>query len=317
MAFPSCNSTHDGEDDKYGKRQVLTHTPPALLKYQDLLNVDLPRAVSAFPFVAYIMFLVAGTAVYYSLGGGFVKAGDQVLRFFEAVLETFGLLYLQRKIALQGSVKGISGMSMGMYVLVYTLRIIVNVPYGFKLSELDNWVAWVLVFVSLLLVLDISKSLFKTYKSSYQKDLDVLDAKYLIVACVVLAFLVHPSFAPMMKMGDLYTYGWSLCLYLDVVALMPQVVMMAKSQGKVEAPICHFVAATAVSRVMDLWFWTGEAELVGPGDLQPGEVNFSFWLIIFLHVLHLLLVADFIYYYMKARITGSSLEEVLALSEEV
>jgi len=91
---------------------------------------------------------------------------------------------------------------------------------------------------------------------------------------------------------------------------MPQVVLMGRSDGKVKACNCNFVAVTAVSRLVDLVAWCSDQrnELVTP---------FSRVLIIFFHVLHLLLVADFMYYYIKARLAGKAFSEDIELSSEI
>merc|ERR1719265_1595313 len=99
-------------------------------------------------------------------------------------------------------------------------------------------------------------------------------------------------------------YMWSSCLYMDILALLPQVIMMARGGGKVEAPIAHFVAATFVSRIEDL----SDSLLFFGKSLRPDEY-FSYYTIIFFQVLHLLLVADFMYYYVKARASGSGTME--------
>lgn len=293
-------------DDKYtkasGKKEDMQSGP--LEKYREALQV-VDGLGTRGSFTAYTCFLAVGAAVYCYLGGDITTAGTQVLRYMEAISEAFGLLYLRRKIGSTCSVSGISGMTIIMYVLVYSLRCVVFIPYGFRKEELDNWAVWVLVCTSLVIVLDVFRSVFRTHRKTYQDDLDVLNIKYLVPICLVLALVMHPQFHVRLLMGPIYTYIWTACLYLDVLALMPQVVMMGKSGGKIESPICHFVAATAVSRMVDIWFWFYNFDSVGPPDLQRGDINFSACLIVALHVLHLLLVADFMYYYVKARFAGS------------
>merc|ERR1719158_858763 len=94
-------------------------------------------------------------------------------------------------------------------------------------------------------------AIFKTYRTSYQEDLDILKVKYLIPGCLLLALVLHPNF----KRGQLYSLSWASSFYIDVLALLSQVVMMQRGNGKVEAPIANFVAATAFSRLNDLGFW--------------------------------------------------------------
>merc|ERR1719453_1826428 len=157
------------------------------------------------------------------------------------------------------------------------------------------------------MVLDVVYSVFVTYHKSYQEDLDILHVKYLIPACIMIATVLHPQF----PQGTLFSFCWTTYLYLDCLALMPQVVMMTRGAGKVEAPVSHFVAATALSRVMDLSFWYYDFDLGAQGYFHG--FNYSGWLIVFWHVLNLLIVADFMYYYLKARFSGSTFMEDLAL----
>lgn len=246
----------------------------------------------------YACFLLAVVTVYYALGGSFMNArGADQLRYASVVAEALGLLVLRRKIERQGRVTGVSGMTFTMYALVYTLRLVAFAPES---ADVDDWSLEVLAFGSLLLVLDVCRMVFVNHKKTYQEELDVLKVKYLAPACVLLGVLIHPD----LRSGVWFNCCWTVCLYLDVVALMPQVVMMSMGGGKVEAPIGHFVAATALSRSVDLWYWFYMFDSVGPEDTPPGSFHYSAWLIVLAHMLHLLLVADFMYYYMKGRVQG-------------
>lgn len=248
-----------------------------------------------------------GSVVYYSLGGNLMSARmPDKLGMASTIMETLGLLMLQHKIACKGNVKGISGMSIGTYAIVYTLRQFLLVP-SFTWYELDSWTVEVLQLPSIVIVFDVLRSVFVTHKKSYDEELDVVSMKCLVPGCVIAAVLVCPRLAP----GLLYSICWSIYIYLDVFALMPQVVMMARGGGKVEAPIAHFVAATAVRWMVDLWFWTYNFDL-GPQGYYNGW-NLSGWIIIVLHVLSLLLIADFMYYYLKARCNGNAFSEDLTL----
>merc|ERR1719453_1187218 len=157
------------------------------------------------------------------------------------------------------------------------------------------------------MVLDVVYSVFVTYHKSYQEDLDILHVKYLIPACIMIATVLHPQF----PQGTLFSICWTTYLYLDCLALMPQVVMMTRGAGKVEAPVSHFVAATAMSRVMDLGFWYYDFDLGAQGFYHG--FNYSGWLIVFWHVLNLVIVADFMYYYVKAHFSGKAISEDLVL----
>jgi len=255
------------------------------------------------------IYLVMG-AIYLLFGGhpGHT-AVEKVTNFISISVETLGLLLLRHKIHKNNNVKGISGMTMIMYASVYTIRIWLAMPAHWSGSVTELNIDSSFGLISLLLALDILKSIFVTHRSSYQDDLDVLKVKYLLPCCFVLAVLLRPHFH---MWTTTYGFVWSSCLYMDVLALIPQVVMMSRDGGKIAAPIAHFVAATFLSRIEDL----SDTVLYHGNALQPGEI-FSWRLIVLLQLVHLLLVADFMYYYIKARTSGSGMVEDLDMSMEV
>merc|ERR1719313_1817476 len=182
---------------------------------------------------------------------------------------------------------------MVMYAFTYFCRMGLSYPSSFTVQGLQNAdVDITLGWVSFVLVLDILKSVFVTHRKTYQAELDVFKAWYLIPCCWTVSLLVRPHFH---SWTFQYGYCWSSTLYMDVLALMPQVVMMSKAGGKTEAPIANFVAATSISRCGDLFH-----SLVFLGATRAAE-PFSYWMAVSIQTIHLLLVADFMYYYMKAR----------------
>merc|ERR1719335_670673 len=256
-------------------------------KYQEALGIfnlkSVPAKISgnsSFRFACVYSLL---GLMYIHLGGqpSSSTGSEKVLNLMSISMEVFGLLILRHKIQHRNNVSGISGMTMLMYAACYTVRIWLNLPdsWNFNFMELELEASFGVC--SLLLVLDCLRSIFVIHRNSYQADLDVLHVKYLIPGCFIAAALVRPHFH---SWSALFGYMWSSCLYMDVLALMPQVVMMARGGGKVEAPIAHFVAATFLSRIEDLWDSLFFKEDVSPND------SFSYHLVIFFQAVHVLIV---------------------------
>eukprot|EP00746_Dinoflagellata_sp_MGD_P080092 gnl/MRDRNA2_/MRDRNA2_32013_c0_seq1.p1 gnl/MRDRNA2_/MRDRNA2_32013_c0~~gnl/MRDRNA2_/MRDRNA2_32013_c0_seq1.p1 ORF type:complete len:314 (+),score=55.55 gnl/MRDRNA2_/MRDRNA2_32013_c0_seq1:96-1037(+) len=286
----SLEMTLSNSDEKYDKFDAsVSHIPQICKKYHKafkLLNDFLTT-----PAFSLICIVLAMGYFYVFVVGGALDS-ENIMKFASANLEVLGLLILRHKILLCKSVNGVSGMSMLMYAAVYFSRVGLFLPYAKKekwgLEDLD--LDSLYGALSFFLVLNILKSIFATYRITYQDDLDTLKATYLIPGCFMLSMLIHPEF----NLPGAMNFFWGATLYMDVLALMPQVVMMANGGGKVEAPIAHFVAATAVSR---------------SADVMDSVMNFplnhwSDWGVIFVQTVHLLLVADFMYYYMKARLAS-------------
>merc|ERR1712196_684305 len=68
---------------------------------------------------------------------------------------------------------------------------------------------------------------------------------------------------------------------------------------KVAVPIANFVFVVAFSRIVDLGFWYLRFDL-GPQGWW-GSFNLSGWIIVGFHLVSLVLVADFMYLYLRAR----------------
>jgi hypothetical protein len=289
MMHPMATSAQY-DDDKNLKAIAMSTLLGGRLSSKDMAKLYMN------PFFAYASFLFVAYVCYFLGGGRLSKSTrEDYLGYASCILEACGLISLQWKITRRGHVKGLSGMSMVMFTLTYTMReietfCIAKVPW----VTIDGMAIEMLQIVSCMLAYVNLWSVFKTFKASYQHDLDVLKVKYLIPGCFLLGLVLHPHF----RQGWKYSLSWSMSFYIDVLALLPQVVMMQRGGGKVEAPIAHFVAATTLSRVNDLCFWYYRWNL-GPQGWWHG-INISGMIIVGFHIVSLMLVADFMYYYLKA-----------------
>lgn len=267
------------------------------------------------PFHLYAAFLTVFYSCYFLVGGHLgskLSTIEDKLGHISCILEQSGLIALQWKVSLRGHVKGLSGMSMIMITLSYSMRefetfYAASVPW----VTINGMAIEMLQIVSCLLAYVNLWTIFKTYRTTYQEDLDVLKVKYLIPGCVLLGLVLQPHF----RQGWKYSLSWAVSFYIDVLALLPQVVMMQRGGGKVEAPIAHYVAAMAFSRTSDLIFWCFRWNL-GPQGWWKG-INVSGIMIISIHIVSLLLVADFMYFYVKARIHGRMMTEDMEIEDDV
>lgn len=261
-------------------------------------------------FGPYVYALFAVWIVYSALGGSLRKCTTaELIGYSSTLAEGLGLLSIRYKIHTRNSVAGISGNSIAMFTLTYTVRLWQMWPRSTQ-RLLDDAAVEMLSLLSLLMVLDTARCVFSTYRHTYQEEIDHLQVKHLVPWCFLAALLVHPCF----RRGFFYSYFWTLGFYLDVVSLLPQVVMMAKGGGRIEAPVAHFVAATTLSRSIDLEWWFTRGLNLGPQGYIWG-VNYSGFLIVSMHVFGLLLAADFMYYYIKARFAGKGLSDDLVLPD--
>lgn len=247
-----------------------------------------------------------------------IDDANQAWKFAGMQLEILGLVMLQEKIKDVKSVSGMSGMTFIMQAVVYFGRI------AWSWHSNQTFIM-ILELVPLILALDIVNSIFRTRHITYDAELDILKVWYLMPACLIFALVVRPNWV---DSTDLYNYAVGFIMYVDAIALMPQVVMMAKSGGRVQAPIANFVAATAIARCGDVFHTVFIIKVAADmnnwqclrhyldGDLDElgNSQVFSWVLCTLVHVIQLFLVMDFLYYFYKARVWARKVTEEVSMA---
>jgi len=166
-------------------------------------------------------------------------------------------------------------------------------------------------FVSLGLVLAFLYHM-KVHRESYEADTDNLSTVAFVMVSFVLASILHAD----LDERPFWDSVWMCGLFLASAAPLPQLWLMAKSTTKVPALIGHFIAAMALGRILSgIFFWD-----VGwnDGDItcEPliGNFNHATYAILGSHVVHVVLLADFAYFYIK-NLATSGLTSPMQLPE--
>ena len=101
---------------------------------------------------------------------------------------------------------------------------------------------------------------------------------------------------------------WALSMYLEAVAMLPQLYMFQKQAGDagvtVEAILGHTVFALSFSRVFELIFWLYSFKELSnyAGSMASG------YLVLFTQFGQLVIMGDFFYYYFKSLSRGLPME---------
>jgi len=246
---------------------------------------------------AWICFFGLGSWMYHEIAA---KAFTSILTFsvFAQAL-SFAVLVMQ--ITASKSVAGISGRAMVMHAVKIALRLTVTVCFNGYLPT-DNsgdWIYQVGDIVSLLLVCQILYYVYIRHKATYQREHDAVDVTFLVMAAFLLGSLVHPSLLPKAALNTV----WMAHLWIDAVALVPQLWMISKADGKVHGLTLHYIAATLLSKVLSWTFWYfAYAELAEDGAKQ--SINWPGMAVMAAHGLHVVLLLDFTYCYTKLCLAG-------------
>merc|ERR1712151_1268526 len=129
-------------------------------------------------------------------------------------------------------------------------------------------------------------------KGTYQRQSDsfpMLPVLGIVPLAAVLRATIGQSFFP--------DFLWTMALYLDGLAMIPQLWLIGQSSGVVDVAVAHHIAGMFGSRLLGLNFWW----LIRGHWLQG--MRYCGWLILVTGTVHVLLLTHFMCYYLKALCT--------------
>lgn len=245
-------------------------------------------------------FFTASLFVYFMLSGG----DFSFLMTYGAMARMFGFGILNVKTFLSKRATGVSIKTLQLYCLVFFFRLtsIIRHEGYLPYDKSGDWLYHVIEIMALLFTGFALWGCMVPFKSTYQGELDKfgemnvppgMGAVYLAVPVLILAIIVHPN----LNSDFLSDVAWTYAMYLESVALVPQLFMFQKqTSGVVELLTAHFVAALGFGRVMEFMFWIySYHELAtSAGSKLPG------YLALFSQFMQLVLMLDFFWYYYLA-----------------
>jgi hypothetical protein len=241
--------------------------------------------------LCYLVFFLGGVTLYNALSAGFssfltLSAGFQCL----------GFVLLAMKVQNQRSTEGLSSKMLMAYALTLCFRLSSTLHLNgyLPVDATGDWAYQAIEICSLALVAYLIRCAFVTHRSTYQEQHDSfpVSIQNLVMACFVLAVVIHPN----LDRWTFFDVMWTTGCYLETVSMLPQLWMLSKI-GEVEALASHFVVLSVLARVCSLIFWYR-----GFAELRPahGGFNYSGWGVMGAHVAQLLLSCDFVFLYMKS-----------------
>lgn len=219
-----------------------------------------------------------------------------------AAVQCLGFCLLRLKIRKQGGVQGISSRTLQMFLVMYVLRLFSTTRYNgyLPVDRTGDWVYQALDGCAAAVVLSILICMHGQHEKTYDKTNDTCAIHWFMLVCTLLAILVHPNLNNR-KIPDMC---WTAALYIESVAMVPQLYMMSKKGGAVDNLAGHYIACVFVSRLLMLSFW-----LHSYPELAPKNSNFNFpgYGVVGAQLLQVVLFGDFMCYYVKSIRTSSTL----------
>lgn len=261
----------------------------AMAAKKDSANKTQPQAVT----VAYAIFAVGALAVFHFVANGEFSA----ILTMAQMIQCLAFVLLVIKSCSQGSVSGISVRSLALEALAFSARLSSTTWLNgyLPVDASGDYVYQAVDVISLLLVVFLLHRALVTHRHTYEEDADNLPMLPMVAGCFLLAALLHAD----MNSRHLFDTLWMAGLFYSVVSVLPQLWLINRTGGVVHACTGHYIAMLAVSRALSgIFMWHARLDITCTPWVEG--VNHAIWAILSAHVLHLILLGDFGYYYIKA-----------------
>jgi hypothetical protein len=215
-----------------------------------------------------------------------------------AAFQTLGLSLLLLQVFRRRGVSSVSVRTLYLYALVLCFRLYATSLYqGYRpVDRSGDYLYQLIEGVSLVIVAVTICKMKMGHVDDYPAN-DTCNALALVALAAICAYLVHPN------LNEEYApdVSWTFALYLESVAMLPQLFLLTKLGGEIESSQGHYMACTFVSRALMLRFWLKcYAEISGHRTKKDEEpIKLAGLGVIGSQVLQLVLLADFMYIYVK------------------
>jgi|Transcript_80654 hypothetical protein len=246
--------------------------------------------------VAYGAFTLGSFAVWHLVADGEFSA----ILTLSVMLQTLALALLAIQVLLSGGVTGISAKTLVMDALALCCRLSSTLWLNgyLPVDASGDYMYQVFDIVSVGILAWLLREMFTVRSRTYQAEEDSFPMSPLVLGAFVLAAVMHGN----MNNRPVFDSLWMAGLFLSAIAVLPQLWLITRTGGRVESLMSHHIAAMAASSVLSgIFMWHARHDIT----CHPwfGEFNHAIFAILSAHLLHLVLLGDFAYYYIKAVIT--------------
>jgi len=212
-----------------------------------------------------------------------------------AAFQCLGFVLLRLKVQKQRGVQGISGKTLQLYAVVLACRLFSTLQYNgyLPVDRTGDWLYQMVDVIALAVVYSLILAVRTTHQHSYHHEYDTCPIHWFLLAAVVMSFFVHPHLNNR-KIPDM---AWTCALYLESVAMVPQLWMLTKLGGEVESLASHYIACVFTSRLMMMGFWVHTYHELKPKDSDFNMPGFG---VMGSQLLQCVIFGDFMYYYIRS-----------------
>jgi len=242
---------------------------------------------------AYGLFILSAVAVWHLVADGEFSA----ILTLSVMLQTLAVTLLAVQVLLAGSMSGISAKTLMLDALALCCRLSSTLWLNgyLPVDASGDYMYQAFDILSVGILVWLLHELFVVRRHTYQAEQDSLTISPLVLGAFVLAAILHGN----MNDRPFFDTMWMASLFLGTISVLPQLWLITRTGGRVEALMSHHIAAMAASSILSgIFMWHARADVTCQPWVQG--VNHAIWAILAAHVFHLMLLGDFGYCYVKA-----------------
>jgi len=242
--------------------------------------------------VIYLVFAIGAYAVYHHVA----EQEFSSILTMGVIVQALATVFMCAQILTSGRATGVSASGLTLDAIAVALRLSSTVWLNGYLptDKTGDRVYQITDFCTLGMLLFLLHRVLVVHRHSYEEDQDSFSMGPTVLVCFALAAIFHSD----MDDNPLFDTLWMTGLFTGVVAVLPQFSLIMRTGGRAEAMTCHYIAAMALSKLLSgIFMWEAREDITCKpwiGGFQHGIVA-----ILIAHAVHLLVLGDFMYYYVR------------------
>jgi len=251
------------------------------------------KASSPHLLVAYGVFVLSGGAVWHLVADG---AFSSILTL-SVMVQCLAVVLLGLQMASTGSAAGISAKALSLDALALCCRLSSTLWLNgyLPVDASGDHIYQIIDVCSLGVVAWLLHQVLVVKRHTYQAEEDSLPILPMAIGALVLAGLLHGN----MNGRPIFDSLWMAGVFVSTIAVLPQLWLITRTGGCIESLTSHHIAAMAASSALSgMFMWHARFDIT----CTPwfGDINHAIYAILGAHLLHMLLIGDFAYHYIKA-----------------
>ena len=221
-----------------------------------------------------------------------------------SIVQTSAFVIILLKVTDRQNVSGLSANTLICYSILLFARLTSTLFYpGYLPNDSSgSWLYQLSDIISMLICCLLIYLLYFKYRET--SDL-ILDNKIPFYFLVIPSYLLAVFVKSNLNNNFFCDTNWAFSMYLETVAIFPQILLFTIKKGQIEKFTSHFVALCGLNRLFSLIFWWDTYD-----ELNHSESFFGAYIgyfIIGAQILQLLIMADYYYLYFKSILKGNEI----------